>query len=273
MTESTDVGALTGVRVLDLAGEGAVLGTKLLADLGADVLRIEPPEGDSIRGLGPFADDLADAERSLSHWWYNAGKRSAILDCRTITGQQQLADLAGQADIVVESGDSGLDFPAILAAHPEVTVVSVSGFGRTGPRRDWLTSDLISWALGGAMSSTGLPDRAPLRANWALADHIAGLYAAIGGLAGLSHRWTAGRGLHFDLSRQEAVASLLISHVQLWLYAQQVQPRVGLGNPLTTIYGDFATSDGRVMLVAITQGQWTTLVDWAVEVGDCEEWL
>ena len=266
-------GALTGVRVLDLADEGAILGTKLLADLGADVLRIEPPAGDPIRRLGPFADDRVDLEWSLSHWWYNAGKRSAVLDTGTADGRARLAELAGEADIVIESAGSGLDVPTLRAAHPAVTVVSVSGFGLTGPRCDWLSSDLISWAIGGAMSTTGLPDRPPLRANWALASHITGLYAAIGGLAGLAHRGATGRGLHFDLSGQEAVASLLISHLQLWIYAQQIQPRVGLGNPLTTIYGDFATSDGWVMLVAITQGQWTTLVDWACEVGGGEEWL
>ena len=265
-------GPLVGVRVLDLADETAVLGTKLLADLGADVLRIEPPDGDPIRRLGPFAEGIVDPERSLSHWWFNSGKRSAVLDLAT--GREKLAELAGRADIVIETGGHGLDLAAIRAAHPALTIVSVSAFGRSGPRRDWLAPDLVTWAVSGAMYTTGLPDRPPLHANWALAHQVAGAYAAIGGLAGLYHRRATGQGIHFDFSRQEGLTALLLTHISVYLFENgRLERRVGLENPLFIPYRTFETCDGRVTFVAITQGQWTSLIEWMTETGDVEPWL
>ncbi|HEX2174127.1 MAG TPA: CoA transferase [Dehalococcoidia bacterium] len=270
MGDPIAVGPLAGVRVLDLADESGVLAAKLLADLGADALRIEPPDGDPIRRLGPFV-----SSESLSHWWFNAGKRLAVLDLATIAGRERVAALAEGADIVIETGHHGLDFAAIRAAQPSLTVVSVTPFGRSGPRRDWLSSDLIAWATGGAMYSTGWPDRQPLRTNWALATQIAGLFAAIGGLAGLCQARATGRGAHFDLSRQEAVAALLAAHVPVYVCdGGRIESRVGLGNPMIAPFRDFATRDGVVMFLAVTQGQWNTLVEWVIETeDDVEPWI
>ncbi|HEX2173514.1 MAG TPA: CoA transferase, partial [Dehalococcoidia bacterium] len=269
MAQAESLGALSGVRVLDLADETAIFGTKLLADLGADVLRIEPPQGDPIRRLGPFV-----SSESLSHWWYNAGKRSAVLDLSAAAGQHQLIDLARNADIIVETGGFGIDLRAIRADRPGLTVVSVSPFGRSGPRRNWQGADLIAWATGGGMTLTGLPGRAPLRPNWAIASQIAGLNAAIGGLAGFYQARATGHGAHFDLSCQEALLSLQETLIGLYVYQDQIQTRQGVENPIVAPYGVFPTRDGsQVLMAVITQGQWSTLTGWMTETGEVEPWI
>lgn len=273
MSDQAANGILRGVRVLDLADESAVFGTKLLSDLGAEVLRVEPPDGDSLRRLAPFAGDTGHPEDSLSHWWFNSGKRSAVLDLATNEGRRRLAELAGTADVVIETAGSGLDVTALHAVHPALTIVSVSGMGRSGPRRDWQASDLIAWALGGAMFVTGLPDRPPLYANWLLASQITGLYAAAGALAGLYLQRATGRGALFDLSSVESVASVHETLFGYYVYLNgRLQDRQGLGSLSSAPYGDFPTRDGQVVMAVLTQAQWRTLLDWMDESGSVEPW-
>ena len=152
---------LSGVRVIELADERGEFCGKLLAGLGADVVKVEPPGGSPTRRIGPFAGDLEDPEKSLYFWHYNFGKQSLVLDLETEPGRQRLRELAAGADVVLESCSPGtldrlgLGYEALRALDPSLILASITPFGQTGPYRDWKGSDLVHLALGGAMACSG----------------------------------------------------------------------------------------------------------------------
>ncbi|MBI2911455.1 MAG: CoA transferase, partial [Chloroflexi bacterium] len=160
---------LSRYRVLDLADEKGQLCGRILADLGADVVKIEPPGGDPARGLGPFLHDTKDPEKSLSWYALNANKRGITLDLETEADQATLRRLAGEADFLVESFPPGhldrlgLGYEALSGPNPRLIVISISPTGQEGPRARWATSDIVSMAMSGIMSVAGDPDRAPVR--------------------------------------------------------------------------------------------------------------
>ncbi len=160
-------GALSGLKVLDLAGPIGVYCTKLLADLGADVIRVEPPRGDAMRELGPFYGDSPDPEKSLYWWHYNTSKRSVTLDIEKPEGRQVFKRLVGWADVVVETFEPGyldrlgLGYEALRAINPRVVVTSITPFGQTGPYAHFKGPDIVGQAMSGLMSTVGAPDRPP----------------------------------------------------------------------------------------------------------------
>ena len=173
----TSRGPLAGVRALALTQERAALTAKELAELGAEVILIEPPGGEPLRRIGPFLDDRPGPDRSLA--FYHAGHRSIVADLGTPDGRQRVRDLAAEADILIEDrapgelAHYGLGYEDLAVLNPRLIYVALSSFGQTGPRRDWRATDLIGWAAGGPMSVTGPPEGPPVRAAGNQADQMA----------------------------------------------------------------------------------------------------
>src|SRR4029453_17586877 len=149
---------LSPYRVLDLCDDRGQLAGHILAQLGADVIAIEPPDGQRSRHEGPFAGDVADPERSLTHWAFNRGKRSVV-----VRDPGDLDALAAGADVLIECGAMELDLDRLVALNPALVVVSITPFGSDGPKADWLATDLTIAAAGGQMVLNGDPARPPGR--------------------------------------------------------------------------------------------------------------
>ena len=205
-------GMLSPYRVLDLTDETGQPCGKLLADLGADVIKIEPPQGDPARRRAPFVDDDPDPEKSLYWLAYNANKRGLALDLDGDAGQAEFRRLVATADIVLESfapghlAAIGLGYAELAAINPRVVLVSITPFGQEGPHSAYRASDIVTWAMSGMMSISGESAGPPaqLSDNAQSYMHASG-DAAIGALLALEQRRQTGRGQHVDVSMQEAV--------------------------------------------------------------------
>ena len=189
-------------RVLDLTDDRG----KILADLGADVLQIEPPGGSPARDIGPFYGDDPRPEKSLFWWAYAANKRSITLDLEQKDGQALLKKLVTEADFLIESYSPGylerlgLDFKHLASINPKLVMVSITPFGQDGPYSNYQASDIVGMALGGFMYLTGDEDRAPIRVSF---PHFYLHGAAAGASAAMlahTYRVTTGRGQHVDVS-------------------------------------------------------------------------
>jgi crotonobetainyl-CoA:carnitine CoA-transferase CaiB-like acyl-CoA transferase len=224
---------LSPYRVLDLTDERGLLCGKILADLGADVIQVEPPGGNRARRLAPFYRDEVHPERSL-HWWaYAANKRSITLDVTTADGRALLERLVAKADFLFESGAPGelaalgLGWDRLASINPGLIMASITPFGQTGPRAGDRATDLVGMAMAGFMYVTGDADRPPLRVGfphfWL---HGAGA-AATGAMIALAHRTKTGLGQHVDVSCQEAVARALANAVPTWTVEGTVITRQG----------------------------------------------
>ncbi len=195
---------LSPYRVLDLTDDRGQFAGFLLAQLGADVICVEPPEGHRARRLPPFLDDdpgEASGDRSLSHWAYNRGKRSVVVD------GDQLAELANGADIIIECGAVDVDLAALRAANPSLITATISPYGEDGPKADWLATDLTVLAAGGVLSLTGDKDRPPVRNSHPQSWLIAAGDALAGVLIALRERATSGLGQHVSVSAQASMIS------------------------------------------------------------------
>ena len=209
-------GALNGVKVLDLTHHIAgPYCTKLLADFGAQVIKIERPGGDPARDLPPFYGDERHPEKSLPFLYLNTAKQSVTLNLKSDRGVRLLRELAKDADILVENfaprvmPSLGLDFPALRELNPSLVMVSISNFGQTGPYRDYKATDMVEYALGGLMYIFGSYDREPLKHAFNQAQFKAGTNGAAAALMALYHQRSTGQGQHVDVSIQESVASAL----------------------------------------------------------------
>src|SRR3954447_3389168 len=237
--------ALTGVRVVDLADESAEYCGRLLAGLGADVVKIEPVGGAASRHIGPFVEDEPGDERSLHFWHYNVGKRSAVLDR---TDSHALID---RADVLIhtlrasEVANVGLDYAGLVQRNPRLVVCAVTPFGHDGPWADYLADDLVLMALGGSMAACGYApnrdgtyDTPPLACHGDQAWHTSATYAAIAVLAARAWRAESGRGQFIDVSAHECSASMTEWHLMNYLCT---------GTPYRRGAGSLSvsTSDGR----------------------------
>ncbi|MDD5288898.1 MAG: CoA transferase [Dehalococcoidales bacterium] len=216
-------GMLSPYRVLDLTDEKGLLCGKLLGDLGADVIKIERPGGDSARNNGPFYHDEPDPEKSLFWFAYNVNKRGITLDIETADGQELFKRLVKTADIVVESfapgymEKIGLGYEELEKVNPGIIMASITPFGQTGPYRDFKASDIVSWALGGYMYLFGDPDRSPVHVSHHSQAHLlAGSSSAVAAMIALSQRQKTGGGQHVDISVQECVAYCVEHPVVYW---------------------------------------------------------
>ncbi len=256
-------GALAGVRIIDftqvLSGPFC---TQVLADLGADVIKIESPQGDVARTMPP--NFVADS--SVYYLSINRNKRSVVLDLKQPEGLRLARELVAASDVVIENFRPGvlarLGIPADEARreNPRLIWCSVSGFGQDGPYRDRQAYDLIVQALSGGMSLTGEPDGKNVRAGIPIADLAAGLYAAIGILAALHRVRETGRGETIDVSMLDCQAAMLCYQAANYLHSGKVPGRQGRGHDSVASYGTYAAGDGiEVVVAAMTQGMWVRL--------------
>ncbi len=269
-------------RVLDLTDASGVFCTKLLADYGADVVKVEPPSGDYGRAKGPFAHDDPHPEGSLYFLFYNTNKRSITLNLETETGRSIFRRLAAAADVVVESfpvgylRSLGLDYDSLAPANPRLVMASVTPFGQTGPWRDYQSSDLIAVAASGYMQITGDPDGPPVRQGNEQSHFPGAQYAAATILAALYYRDVlSGTGQHIDVSLQEALITFYTdAHpALLWMRLEQNVTRVGANSTLVVPLGAFPCQDGWIGAGVITPREWENLSQWIYEVTGNEEIL
>ena len=222
MSQTSEQSLLAAYRVLDLTDEKGVLCTKLMADFGADVIKIEPPGGDPMRRIGPFYHDEPDPEKSLFWFTFNTSKRSITLDITRREGQEILRQLATTADFVVECfapgylDSLGLGYSALSEVNPRLIMTSITPFGQTGPYRDYKASDIVGLAMGGLLYLNGEPGRPPVRVRASQAYAQASVQAAGGTMVAHYYREISGEGQHVDVSMQEAVSNTLDTAQQAW---------------------------------------------------------
>ncbi|HVV94775.1 MAG TPA: CoA transferase [Hyphomicrobiales bacterium] len=272
MTEAPlTLGALDGIRIVDLTDASCVYATKILVDLGGEVIRVEPPEGDPMRRQPPLDTATGD---SLFHAFMNVNKRSVTLDLDTAEGRDLFRRLVDSADVVIESrapgslDRQGIGYRALAGGHPALVWTSVTPFGSTGPYAEWQADDLIIQAMGGLMTLSGLPDREPLRLYGEQTCFIAGLHAASGTLMAYWHALMTGEGQHVDVSVQECVAHTLENAIQYYTAEDHVRGRTrGREEPGA---GVFQCLDGEVFLMAglsMISSSWHNLVALMVAEG------
>ncbi|WP_226583135.1 CaiB/BaiF CoA transferase family protein [Acuticoccus sediminis] len=256
-------GPLAGVRVVDLTRVLAgPFSTMLLADLGAEVIKVETPAGDQIRGQGGMRNGFS---------WYFAGfnrnKRSVKLNMRTVEGMAILKDLIRTADVLVENfrptvlDTMGLTEEVLKALKPDLIVCSISGYGQTGPYKDRPSFDFIAQAMSGFMSSTGYPDREPLRAGLPISDLIAGLYGALAVSASLRRREVTGEGERIDVALVDSILSFASYFAANYLATGTAMERTGNDHPVVAPYGVFRAKDGDVAIAPSNDQIYGRLVD------------
>ena len=259
---------LEGVRVLELGQMvSAAYATKLMADLGADVVKVEEPGGDVARTRGPFPQYKPDPEKSGLFLYLNTNKRGVSLDLRQ--DRAQLHSLIGQTDILIHNyappvmAELGIGYDTFRHINPRLVMCSITPFGLTGPYRNYKAYELnLAHGGGWAWLSPGAsdrPDRPPLKAAGHQADFQGGLAAAITSMAAYSKAYETGQGEHIDLSVQEFVASFLEQNFVYYTYMGQVASR--LGRRLIYPWGMYQCQDGLIFVVTVEQDQWERLVD------------
>ena len=252
-------GALSGYRVLDLADEKCMLCSRLLADMGADVIRVEKP---------------GDSARDLSFWQANIGKLAITLDLEAKQGRAIFQRLVKTADVVVESyqpgylDSSGLGYSQLSQINPKLIMASITNFGQSGLYRDYKSCDMVASALGGQVYVCGAPETPPLKPFGPQAYYSACLFAAVGILLALWNRHTTGKGQHIDISVQDCVVATL-DHVLVRYFYEGVVARRQGSLYWNNAFRTFPCRDGYILLSLFQQ--WETLVEWLDSEGMVED--
>jgi crotonobetainyl-CoA:carnitine CoA-transferase CaiB-like acyl-CoA transferase len=273
---------LGDIRVLDLSDGGALVCGQILADLGADVIQIEPPGGADARRLGPFAGGDPDPERSLFWWSYARGKRGLVLDLDAEPGRRALRELLRSADVLIESfapgslAARGFGAAELAALNPALVVVSIAPFGQDGPKAAYAATDLTLLGAAGPLALTGDADRAPVRVVVPQAWLHAGAEAALGALVALHERTRSGRGQHVDVSAQQAATLATQTYLLAEAVGATISTRVAGGvqvGPLRIRF-TYPAKDGFVSITHLfgsTIGPATRrLMEWVHECGFCD---
>jgi crotonobetainyl-CoA:carnitine CoA-transferase CaiB-like acyl-CoA transferase len=253
---------------------------KLLADLGADVIKIEPPGGDPGRRFGPFYHDTPHPEHSLSWFVAQTNKRSITLNLDSADGQALWLAVAQSADFILEScppgflDQRGIGFQQVSARNPRVVWVSITPFGQDGPYAQYRASDLVGMAMGGLMYVCGDADRAPVRVRAAQAYLQAGVQAAVAALLAHHYRVRSGEGQFIDVSMQHAVSWTILPIRQYWDVNRLIVPRSGtsraFGDQLRRIL--FPCQDGHVAVMGVMNArEWGPMVEWLDSEGMAED--
>ena len=244
---------LSGYRVLDLTDEKGMLGTRLLADMGAEVIRIERP------------DETRNVPADARFCFLNAGKRCISLNLETQAGREVFKRLVKEVDVLVESkppgylGALGLNYPELNKINPQLIMASITDFGQDGPYRDYKSCDMVVSALGGQMYGCGEPETPPLKPFGSQAYSSACLFAAIGVLLALRNRYATGRGQYIDVSALECAAATLDHVLVRYFYEGVVAKRQG-SRHWNSAFRIFPCRDGYILLSLFQQ--WETLVEW-----------
>jgi crotonobetainyl-CoA:carnitine CoA-transferase CaiB-like acyl-CoA transferase len=249
--------ALARLRVLDLSRVRAgPTCARIFADFGADVIKIESPPG-----LDPN-ENMSGARHGYDMQNLQRNKRSLTLNLKTAAGKAILLKLVESADLLIENfrpdvkDRLGLDFATLHALNPRLILVSVSGFGQSGPYRTRAGFDQIAQGMGGLMSVTGLPGQGPVRAGIAVADSAAGLYGALGALVAITERESSGKGQWVQTSLLEAQIAMMDFQAARFLVEGSVPPQAGNDHPYSTPMGVYATKNGHINIGVGAEGHW-----------------
>ncbi len=263
---------LDGIRIVDfsrvLAGPFC---TALLADLGAEVIKIESPNGDDYRHVGPFKNG-----ESALFLMANRGKKSVVIDLKSKDGPSVAQDLIANSDVVVENFRPevarrlGVDYQAARKSNPKIVYLSISGFGQDGPLADRPSYDLIAQAMAGMMSVTGDPDGPPMRVGDALGDLAAGLYGAWGITTALFGRERTGQGQYLDVAMFDAIFSFLPTPFSVYQFTGDVPTRSGNRHLISAPFGSFHAEDGDVIIAVANNALFERLLS-ALEREDLRE--
>jgi CoA:oxalate CoA-transferase len=251
---------LKGLKILDLTRVMAgPFCTALLADLGAEVIKLEPPQGDDYRHIGPFVQG-----ESALFTLMNRGKQSIVLDLKDADAQATARAIALHCDVVVENFRPGVASrlglgPELRQDMPSLIYASISGFGQTGPDAHLPAYDLVAQAMSGLMAATGEAGGKPLKVGESYGDLMAGLYASWAILAALYRRNATGEGATIDVAMFDALFSLLPTSHALQFYANRTPTPVGNRHPLSTPFGCFACADGQAVIAVLGDRQWQGL--------------
>ena len=269
---------LTGLRVLELADEKGQFCGKLMADLGAEVIKIEPTGGEGARSVGPFLDDVPHRDRSVSFWHYNTSKRGITLNLETADGRELFKKLADTSDVILETFNAGylpslgLGYEDLVKTNPRLIMCSLTDFGQTGPWRDFLSSDLLHLAAGGQMGCSGYdpvddPEQIPIAPGGGNAWHTGSHYAYMAIMAALMYRTNSGQGQYIDASVHDACALTTEMHVNTYIYQNQVVLRQTGRHAAATpnAIAQLRCKDGKYVNASasrVTFRQFPTLVKW-----------
>jgi benzylsuccinate CoA-transferase BbsE subunit len=268
-------GALEGLRVLDLSGAMGNYAGKLFADLGADVILVEPPAGSELRRAPPFIDDVASPERSLAFAYQNTSKRGICLDLETASGQRLLRELAAGADLVIETAppgwmaERGLGYEELARRRPQLVMASITPFGQDGPYAHLQATDLVGLATGGLLWLGGYQGVAPTQAHGEQAFKCAAMYGAVAAMLAVTQAELTGEGEHVDISMQESVTLALENAAQTYDLEGVIRKRP-LGEQRFAGYGLFPCQDGYIFLGSRgigTSPAWTRSLQWWKDEG------
>ena len=254
-------GPLHGVRVLDftrvLSGPYC---TALLADLGADVVKVESPDGDEYRHIGPFRDG-----ESALFQLVNRNKQGIAVDLKTAAGLALVTRLAARADVVIENfrpgvaGRLGIGYETLAVRNPKLIYASISGFGQAGPDAGLPAFDLVAQAMSGLMAMTGEPGGPPTKVGESIGDLAAGLFCSWAILAALYERTSTGRGRQIDVGMVDSLVALLPTAVAQWMFGSQPPRRTGNRHPLSTPFGAYPARDAHVVICVLNASQFAGL--------------
>ena len=260
--------ALAGLRVLDLTGRMGGYCGLLLANLGADVILIEPPGGDPMRGEGPFMNDQRDPEGSLSFAAYHTNKRGIVLDIENEDDRQRFRNLVRGADVLIEDKAPGflehygLGYEALRSTNPALVLTSITGFGQSGPYRDFKAPSIVAFAMGGLMNLCGHPGRAPLMGPCDVAYHLGSVHAVFGTLVALFNRRLTGFGDRVEVSLQDVlVADPFLRIITRHSVTGEIPERTGHSQS-TTVAETYQCRDGYARIFVNQADHWKRFVEW-----------